>query len=96
MNTIITIARQFGSGGRELGRRIAEALNITNGLGNHQVDIERLTSQPFERLHYRETKRDIRHEDTIHDVHMNPLCFRLVEHLDGLTQSRKIRRKNRR
>ena len=28
MNTIITIARQFGSGGRELGRRIAEALNI--------------------------------------------------------------------
>ena len=28
MNRIITIGRQFGSGGRELGRRVAQALNI--------------------------------------------------------------------
>lgn len=28
MNTIITIGREFGSGGRELGRRLAEALGI--------------------------------------------------------------------
>lgn len=28
MNRIITIGREFGSGGRELGRRLAEALNI--------------------------------------------------------------------
>lgn len=28
MNRIITIGREFGSGGRELGKRIAEALNI--------------------------------------------------------------------
>ncbi len=28
MRTIITIGREFGSGGRELGRRIAEELNI--------------------------------------------------------------------
>ena len=27
-NKIITIGRQFGSGGRELGRRLAEALQI--------------------------------------------------------------------
>ena len=28
MNRIITIGREFGSGGRELGRRIAEKLEI--------------------------------------------------------------------
>ena len=28
MNHIITISREFGSGGRELGRRIAEKLQI--------------------------------------------------------------------
>ena len=28
MNRIITIGRQFGSGGRELGRRVAQALDI--------------------------------------------------------------------
>lgn len=28
MNHIITISREFGSGGRELGKRLAEALNI--------------------------------------------------------------------
>ena len=28
MNTIITIARQFGSGGREIGERVAAALDI--------------------------------------------------------------------
>ena len=28
MNKIITIGREFGSGGRELGKRLAEALGI--------------------------------------------------------------------
>ena len=28
MNKIITISREFGSGGRELGRRLSELLNI--------------------------------------------------------------------
>ena len=28
MNKIITIGREFGSGGRELGRRLSEALGI--------------------------------------------------------------------
>lgn len=28
MNTVITINRQFGSGGREVGKRLADALNI--------------------------------------------------------------------
>ena len=28
MNTIITIGRQFGSGGRELGRRLADELQF--------------------------------------------------------------------
>ena len=28
MNKIITISREFGSGGREIGRRLAEAMKI--------------------------------------------------------------------
>ena len=28
MNKIITVSREFGSGGRELGKRLAELLNI--------------------------------------------------------------------
>lgn len=28
MNRIITVGREFGSGGRELGRRLAEALGV--------------------------------------------------------------------
>ena len=28
MNKVITIGREFGSGGRELGRRLSEALGI--------------------------------------------------------------------
>ena len=28
MNTIITIARQYGSGGREVGKKLAESLGI--------------------------------------------------------------------
>ena len=28
MSNIITVSREFGSGGRELGKRLAEALNV--------------------------------------------------------------------
>ena len=28
MNKIITVSREFGSGGRELGRRLSEELNV--------------------------------------------------------------------
>ena len=33
MNTIITIARQYGSGGREVGHKIAEILGIKCSTG---------------------------------------------------------------
>ena len=38
MNRIITVAREFGSGGRELGRRIAQELNIA--YYDHEIVLE--------------------------------------------------------
>ena len=29
MNKIVTISREFGSGGREIGKRLADKLNLT-------------------------------------------------------------------
>ena len=45
---IITISREFGSGGRELGKRLAEALHIP--CYDHQIIemIERITSMQSE------------------------------------------------
>lgn len=60
MNKIITIGREFGSGGRELGRRLAEELNIEyydkeiiTEIANHTQLSEEYVSEILEhRIHH--------------------------------------------
>ena len=46
MNTLITISREFGSGGRELGRRLSELLNIAYYDQEIITEISRRTDLP--------------------------------------------------
>ena len=46
MNRIITVAREFGSGGRELGRRIAQELNIAYYDHEIVLELSRRTQTP--------------------------------------------------
>ena len=46
MNRIITIGREFGSGGRELGRRLAEALHMDYFDREIITEISQRTNRP--------------------------------------------------
>lgn len=61
MNRIITIGREFGSGGRELGRRIAEKLEIAYYDQEIITEIAKRTALPEEYIRRIEEKRPIMH-----------------------------------
>ena len=41
-------------------------------------------------LHYRETKTDVRHKNTIHHIKMVPVAFTGIEHFDIALQVTKV------
>jgi hypothetical protein len=47
----------------------------------HIVDIKRLLAYLSNRLEDRETERDVWYEDTIHNIHVEPVGFTAVDHL---------------
>jgi hypothetical protein len=49
-----------------------------------------------ERLHNRRSDRDVRHEVSIHHIHMNPICPRSLGLRNLLTQTCEVCGKNRR
>ena len=59
MNRIITIGREFGSGGRELGRRLAEELKIAYYDREIVVEIAKRTSLSEEYIHQIVDRRPI-------------------------------------
>ena len=61
MNRIITIGREFGSGGRELGRRIAEKLEIAYYDQEIITEIAKRTTLSEEYIRRIEEKRPIMH-----------------------------------
>ena len=56
-NKIITIGRQFGSGGRELGRRLAEALQIAYYDKEILTEISKRTQLTEEYVHCPQCRR---------------------------------------
>ena len=61
MNRIITIGREFGSGGRELGRRIAEKLQIAYYDGEIVTEIAKRTAMSDEDIRQIEETRPRMH-----------------------------------
>lgn len=59
MNKIITIGREFGSGGRELGRRLATELKIE--YYDKEILAEILKQTPFTEQYIREASEHIPH-----------------------------------
>ena len=44
------------------------------------------------RIEHRESKRNIGYEDTVHDIHVEPVGLALVDHLNFLVQMEEIGR----
>ncbi len=68
MRRIITISRQFGSGGRELGKRLAESLGIAyydreivTALAEKRADWQKNISNIFQNRAYRAIIQSLMH-----------------------------------
>ena len=59
MNKIITISREFGSGGREIGRRLAEAMKIAYYDQEIVAALIKRTKKAEEYVHYMENERPL-------------------------------------
>lgn len=59
MNKIITISREFGSGGREIGRRLAEAMKIAYYDQEIVAALIKRTKKAEEYVHYMEKERPL-------------------------------------
>lgn len=66
----------------EHGSSLGRSADVTFGLNDHVVHIKRfLTDFPYG-LQNRETEGYVGYEDTVHDVHVEPLGFTAVDHID--------------
>ena len=59
MNKIITISREFGSGGRDIGRRLAEAMKIAYYDQEIVAALIKRTKKAEEYVHYMEKERPL-------------------------------------
>ena len=49
-------------------------------VNNHEVNIQWFGAKFCYGFQYWEAKGDVRYEDPVHNVHMEPICFTLINH----------------
>ena len=65
-------------------------LNVALRLHNHEVHVEWFLANLRYSFEYRETKRDVRYKDAIHDVEMQPVGIAAVDHVDVVGKMREV------
>ena len=56
------------------------------------MNVHRLLTNLSDCIKYRESKRDIRDEDTIHNIHVEPIGLTFVNHFNLLIQIKEVSR----
>ena len=62
------------------GTNLGGLLYVLLWVYNHEVYVERFGTNFRHGFQYRETEGDVGHEYTIHNVHVEPVCFTLIDH----------------
>lgn len=76
MNKIITISREFGSGGREIGRRLAEAMKIAYYDQEIVAALIKRTKKAEEYVHYMEKNARFRCSQS--QLHAHLVCQQIM------------------
>ena len=67
-----------------------ETVHELLGLNNHKMKVERLGAILGNILQNRKTERNVRHENSIHDIQMEPVSLTAVDHLKVLAKITEI------
>jgi hypothetical protein len=65
--------------GQHFGAGLPEAGDVPLRLHDHQVHIKRLARVLADGVQHREPEGDVRHEDPVHDVDVEPVGFAAVD-----------------
>src|SRR5687768_11558713 len=84
----------FVVNGNHISTGIAKLLNIFFGLHDHKVDIDVFLRMLSDSAQYRESERYVWNKNTVHHIHMYPLCFAAVQHLNIALKISKISAQN--
>ena len=72
--------------------RLAEALNIAQGPLDHEVHVKKHICRLPQGFEHRQADRDVRNEQSVHDVNMQPVRPGCLDFSRFGTQFAKIRR----
>ena len=79
-----------------VGARLGEARHVTFRLDDHQMHVETLRRRLANSFQHGKSERDIRHENAVHHVYMDPFGRAAVDHLRIALQVAEIGRQHRR
>lgn len=60
------------------------------GLLDHKMHIERLAGHLGHGFYHRKSKRDIGYETAVHNIKMQPIGLRIIDHIDSLLKMQKV------
>jgi isopentenyldiphosphate isomerase len=90
LNRSVKVCAGLGVDRDDVGACARKRLNIFLGLDDHQVHIDRFFRGFAYRFHDQRANRDVGHETSVHDVHVNPIGAGLVDGLDFGRKAAKI------
>jgi hypothetical protein len=82
--------------GQQIGAGVAVSLQVTLGIGDHQVHVEGKTGDPSDRLNDGDAKAQVGDEMPVHHVEMQDLRSRLLQTPDRRFKIAEIGRQQRR
>ena len=86
---------QLGVHGALIGSGFGERFEIGQGIGDHEVRVEKGTGVRADRFYQRRTERDVGDEVPVHDIEMEHLGTGTFYGADVSTQRGKVRTENR-
>ena len=72
------------------GTDLGSLLDVLLGMNNHEMNVEWLGAYLSHGLQNGKSERDVRYEDTVHNVHVEPVGLTSVDHVHIAAQVDKI------
>src|SRR5437867_10747247 len=86
--------RRLGMNRQHLSTRYHKGGDVSVGIGNHQMDVERQFRDFLDRPHHRWTDRDVGNEVAIHHIDVKDMSAGLLHLANVFTECGEIRRQN--
>jgi hypothetical protein len=87
----IQLRCRFNVNRQYVGAGFRETVEIVFRIHDHQMHVDRHLREFAARFDDLRAERQIRHEDAVHDIDVQPVGAACFEHRDVVLQSRKIR-----